>query len=341
MFARFGFVSGPMVFIFLKGFFTFMVQIALYLRGDIRRGRSVIREKMDAPQRLNEWSIVFQTIGLTSTAFAYAQITVAAQPWASWCGFQTWSLLVSQHMGTITLLVGLSSNLIAAVLIEDDGEDPVCYDERAVGRFLFFFGLAVGTPVWLALGFIAWPCIILLGLTAPVCMKLIFKVIGERTFDVLTLEDLVQTLLFKRDSWRFEGVSLWALLTLSSCLCIALLSLLVGVNRGDTWMLVGATVLWLFLPLIATAYAFSFVQETLPAQMMAFWTSMSIVYVIIVTVPASILFWERDIGLTGCAPAAFMGKQVQPFFEHTFFLPAKAALENVVLWLSQIVSFFT
>lgn len=139
MFARFGFVSGPMVFIFLKGFFTFMVQIALYLRGDIRRGRSVIREKMDAPQRLNEWSIVFQTIGLTSTAFAYAQITVAAQPWASWCGFQTWSLLVSQHMGTITLLVGLSSNLIAAVLIEDDGEDPVCYDERAVGRFLFFF----------------------------------------------------------------------------------------------------------------------------------------------------------------------------------------------------------
>lgn len=74
-----------------------------------------MRKKFERHQRLSTLSILFQTVGLKSTAFAFTRITVAAQPWASWCGWQMLSSLISQHMGIITLLVGLCSNLIAAV----------------------------------------------------------------------------------------------------------------------------------------------------------------------------------------------------------------------------------
>ncbi|CAK0872230.1 unnamed protein product [Prorocentrum cordatum] len=351
MFAHFGFVSGPMVFIFLKGFFNFVVQMALYVGMDMCQGRDAIRKKFEEPQRLSTLSFLFQTIGLTSTTFAYTRITAAAQPWASWRGWEIWSFLISQHMGTITLLVGLCSNLIAAVLIDDAEE--IGYDERAVGRCLVVCGLAVGTPVWLSLGSTAWPCILFLGLTTPVCLKVLFRLPCVASFGNPTLREMVRMLLFREHG--ADGLSAWALLTVSSCVCFSILSVLVGVDRTDTWLLVGTTYVSLLFPLVATSAVLSLVCNTAPPQMLAFWMSMSLVYITIMTIPASILSWDGDIRIGGCAPAAFMGKQARPFFRHTFFLPAEDALETAkatvdddyvftrkfLLWLSQVVSFFT
>lgn len=354
MFEHFGFVSGPMAFIFLKGLFTFVVQLALYVWTDLLKGRDAISKVFEEPQRLSILSILFQILGLTSTAVAFTKITVAAKPWASWRELEIWSFLISQHMGTVTLLVGLCSNLIAAVLIDDDGEIPVGYDERAVGRCLVVCGLAVGTPVWLALGSMAWPCIICLGLTTPFCLKIIFKFPCE-TLGNPTLKEFVKMLLFREHG--ADGLSAWALLTLSSCVCFSIVSVLVGgfgVDTEGTWKLVGTTVLLLLLPLVATSVILSLVVRVTPPPMLAFWMSMSMVYITIMAVPASILFWEGD-RISACAPAAFMGKQVQPLFRHTFFLPAESTLETAEeavdddyavtrgfpLWLSHIVSFFT
>lgn len=270
-------------------------------------------------------------------------------------------------MGTITLLVGLLFNCVLALMIDDDESDPREYYEVAVAKCLAFCGLVVGIPVWLALVSTAWPQLLVLGHITVFFGSALYW-LSEKKYRrdrniTLTVSTYVSLLLFREkdetlDSETPEVVSLglWCTIAPCSIFGLVLVWLLLGINQIDAWLLAGATILEFILPLAVTLFSLlGFLNPSrFPVQIPSFLLSMCAIYVVIMLVPASLLLWETDVGILGCAPTAFMEKRIKPFFTYTFFLPANDAFQKAdelvaddvfahrfLLWMTQIVSFFT
>lgn len=353
MFSAFGFVAAPLAFISLKGLFNFSAQQAIYLGKALLRGREAVRDKLDAPVRLSKSSIAFQALGLASSSFAYTKLVFVTTPWKGWPEWEVFSYLTSQHTATVTVLVSLATNSVIWSLVEEDEESSASYHEASVAQMLVVFGLIVGGPLWLSL---VWPLLVyalpLMASTA-ISLKLFQKMNSDLTDSVM---DVLKILVFNVDKYGDRQSTPDLLFMRTSVLGFLVTGLLMlwlalGINRADSWLFFGATVLEIILPLVGIMAVMGVVIETkqAPAQLLAFQSSMLLVYLVVSIVPAAIMMWQSEVGVVGSAPAAFMGKKIMPFIKYTFVYPAGAmsaavsrvACSRTMLWVAQLLSFFT
>lgn len=351
MYAAFGFVSAPLLFTSLKGIFTFGVQQLLFFGRAAFGGKEAMVEKNTAPLRFSKVSVAFQILGLTTTSYSFTSLAMIVQPWAGWAEWKLYSHLTSQHAGAVTVIVGLFNNAAVASFVTVDAANPAPYDEAFVARALAVAGALVGMPLWTGFlstsgwqllfvvlaAFLAF-CLLQFSGTAPMISAL-------RYGDCFS-SDAVVGLKF---AYCFRAVFAWWWIFM-----LALIWLLAGIWQGHAWLLAGATLLELFLPLAAVivgAVVYLSPRGNPPLMPLTFVFAMTAVYILTVVTPAGLLMQEGSANFYDAAPSAFMAKRIGPFVNYTFAVPAKrgaqaagAALTSssqMQLWVAQLLSWFT
>lgn len=353
MFTALGFVSAPLLIVSLKGLLNFSVQIVLYLGEDVLRGAEAVKAKLAGPLRLSNAFVGFQLLGLATTAFVYAQMTVALAPWRSRAAFQTFALAISQHSATGTLLVGLATNLVLAVADVPGLSSEAQEDGRSVAWRLAVAGAAVSSPLLLTFVGTAWAQI-------PFILAAMVFALRAQTI-VRLLGDTFSGQAFAREGTSFHnllscsrdpGVVGWASYGCVFATGLTAAWLIAGAARPGAWRFAGAAILEVAAPLAATRLVFSRVLRLQAAecpQLLALALSMQCAYVVVLVVPASLLTAEPTIGLNGSAAVAFAGKRWEAFVQYTFCAPSQGSSKPphggdhslTLLWLGQLISLLT
>jgi hypothetical protein len=332
----FGFAPAPLYFLNVKGYFNYTVQMLLLIgAAALLAGRPEVKKALLAPVRFKLTSVLFQVLGLSSTAFAFVSLAVTSDALASWAHWRVYSYLVTQVSGAITLAVGLGNNVMTFMFIVDNKDAP--YSERTVAGGLVVLGLVVGTPIWAALmtaglyGMLAYllPSLILLFL---LYLLNAIRIVGCQRA-CMGLKDLCVKVFgqnLKHPTGIFYNSMTWLIM-------LTLIWLCAGITKIGTWHLVGATLLELVLPLVGVgALAVWSSPDQKPDDNSAvlvlgigFVVAMISTYFIAMVMPASLLAMDPSIGYGGAAPSAFMAKKGVTFSKYTFVIPVQEFSKTV------------
>jgi len=212
------------------------------------------------------------------------------------------TVLISQHMGTITALTGIANNAALIVVVEDSKD--IWYPERKIAQGLLLSGVIICTPLWL--------CIIL---AAPYTLVLLFTVSALAYWlDVPGIKEIRFTELVAGDKSVFgDLLVMMFFLSMLAVVASAMLWFMLALTQVHAWLMLAAFVIEFLVPLGVLAVLLMGLAESsenragdaICGMFAPFMTSMSVGYLVSLGVPAAVLAYTSDSGWTGAVPVVF------------------------------------
>jgi len=348
MYAEYGFMQMPILVMTLKSFLNFAIQMALFFGTSLLSGKVEMKKKAEDGMRFSPLSILFQIFGQAAAVAAYSKLAMVTKPWESFDNWHRYSFLLSQHSATATVLVGLANNMAVTLFYKHTEERA--YNEGRAAKYLVVTGLVVATPLWVTWLTACWSTgLPVLALAAAIALLVMAKLRQGKP----TIKEGVAAVFrdIRGDDGPYLQFSNVAFLVMCTTLGLATLWLLAAVDSKHAWMLFGATLLELFVPLIALMI---FVgggvpggqEEGVSGMVRAFWVAVSLTYIVSLTVPFSLLAATDEVGLRMAAPETFWARKIDLYVTSTFLRPAERAADQAQgaraafsLWLTQLLGF--
>lgn len=332
LYKTYGIANVPVFAATAKGFFNYAVQTGLLVGPEWRRGGKVAAiERMKGQSiTFGRLSQVFQVVGQLSAVTSYWLLAHHTRCWAGQQQWEIFSLLVSQHSSSTSVIVGVANNAVVRYFAEDTASSRAAH-------VLFYTGLAAGAPLWAVVVTTqcSWGGLLVLPL---VVMFLLFWAACQEGKPGVLTEDFA--LFFGLAS----SVLILEWLVLGFC-CSPPGS--IGV-KWDSILLTGAVVVEMVLP--AFTLWISLASLLVPGHRKcvgdllghAFLTALMGSVLLSLAVPTNLLTHHGYFA--SAAPTVFAGKKIIKYFTYTMIRPAIAEAGHASgifhIWASEFFSWF-